>query len=188
MANYVWHKVVCRKEVLEQYFIDSNPFGDVVQIEPPYISFNRLFGVKSINEYVEKYRIGIYYGYGFSWEEQLNGMCEVKFCTRWEYPIRAIIRLLEVADDALWFASEENHIYVSKFYWDERVKEDILFITDGYDRWIDKNMEFECSLEAWDSGVWYYLSTVKDVWQNRENTDDLHNQKYDKHRKGVANE
>ena len=53
MSNYVWHKVICRKEVLDQYFIGSDPFGDGRLMDHYYISFNKLFGVKSLNEYSE---------------------------------------------------------------------------------------------------------------------------------------
>ncbi len=171
MSNYVWHKVVCRKDVLDQYFIDSNPFGEGTALELPYISFNKLFGVKSLNEYSERYGVHIAYGHSFSWEAHPNGMYEVKFCTRWEYPIHAILRTLEVAHDTLWFAVEENHIYASKFYWSEGVKEDVLFIEDGFDEWLNDHTEFNDSLKDPDEGVWYYLPTAIGTWQNWESMD-----------------
>lgn len=171
MSNYVWHKVICRKQVLNQYFIDPDPFGDGTPLKQPYISFNRLFGVKSLNEYSEKYGVHISYSFSFSWEEQPDGLYEIKFCTRWEYPIRAILRALELAHDTIWFAVEENHIYASKFYWADGVKEDVLFIENGFDQWLDENDEFDNSPKDPDDGVWYYLPTATGTWQSWESTD-----------------
>ena len=48
MSNYVWNKVICDKETLEKYFIDNNPFGDEI-IEKPYITFNKIFGMRLTN-------------------------------------------------------------------------------------------------------------------------------------------
>ena len=171
MSNYVSHRVVCREEVLYQYFIDKDPFGDGRTVEPPYISFNKLMNVKSLNEYSEKYGVYISYGCGFTWSLLGNGFCEIKFCTRWEYPIRAIIRTLELSHDSFWFAVEENHIYISKFYWEDGVKEDVLFIEEEYSEWLDSNMEFDVSLEDSDDSVWYFLPSAAGKWHNWESTD-----------------
>lgn len=171
MSNYVWHRVICRKEILDLYFIDTDPLGDGTPVEQPYISFNKLFGVKSLNEYSEKYGVHISYGYGCSWAIQPDGSCDIKFCTRWQYPIRAIIRALELSHDIVWFAVEENHIYASKFYWNNGVKEDVMFIEDGFDDWLNENMEFDDSLEDPDEGVWYYLPKATGTWQNWESAD-----------------
>lgn len=152
--------------MLDQFFIDTDPLGDGTPVEQPYISFNKLFGVKSLNEYYDKYGIHISYGWGCSWEMQPDGLCEIKFCTRWQYPIRAIIRTLELSHDTVWFAVEENHIYVSKFYWNNGVKEDVLFIENEFDQWLDDNMDFDDSLEDPDDGVWHYLPTAKEKWEN----------------------
>jgi hypothetical protein len=171
MSNYVWHKVVCQKEILEKYFIDTDPFGDGTLVEPPYVSFNQLFGVRSLNEYSDKYGVYISYGYSFSWNLQSDGLCEIKFCTRWEYPIRAIIRTLELSHNTVWFAVEENHVYVSKFYWSDGIKEDVILLGEEFDRWLDVNMAFDDSLEDPDDGVWYYLPTSTGTWQNWESND-----------------
>lgn len=173
MSNYVWHKVLCRKEVLERYFIDVDPLGDGTPVEQPYLSFNKLFGVKSLNEYSDNYGVHIYYGYGCSWEMKPDGFCEAKFCTRWEYPIRAIIRTIELSHDTVWLAVEENRIYVSKFYWSDGVKEDVLNIEDGFDEWLDKNMEYDDSLEDPDDGVWHYLPTANGNWRNWPSSDNF---------------
>ena len=43
MANYICNRVICRKEILDDYFIDYDPFGDNTPLDHPYISFNKLF-------------------------------------------------------------------------------------------------------------------------------------------------
>lgn len=171
MSNYVWNKVVCPKNILDKYFIDPDPFGDGIPLEHPYISFNKLFDVKSLNEYSDKIGVHISYGYSFSWDEQEDGLYEIKFCTRWQYPIKAIIRTVELSHDTVWYAVEENHIYVSKFYWDSGVKEDVLFIEDDFDKWLDKNMDYYFSLEDPDDGVWHFLSCAAEQWRNWESAD-----------------
>jgi len=90
----------------------------------------------------------------------------MKFCTRWEYPIRAIIRALEVSKDTIWFAVEENHIYVSKFYWHKGMREDVFLLENEFDQWLEENMDFEDSLEDPDDGVWHFLPTASGKWQN----------------------
>lgn len=175
MANYVSNKVICSKDVLYKYFIDFNPFNDEVPLNEPYITFNKLFGVKSLNEYSEKYGVIIYYGFSFSYKERPDGLYEVKFCTRWKYPILAIIRLLELSHEVQWYAVEENCIYVSKFYWKNGVKEDVkkLELVKEYEDWREKNKDFEDTLEDWDDWVWYYLEDSKTNWINWESSDNF---------------
>ena len=60
MANYVHNKIICTKEVLNKYFIDYYPFNDEDKLNKPYITFNNIFNVKSINEY----SLNIYFVYG----------------------------------------------------------------------------------------------------------------------------
>ena len=171
MANYVWQKVICRKQVLEQYFLDPDPFGDGTELKHPYISFNKLFGVESIDACSEKYDCSISYGFSFSWEERPDGLWEIKFCTRWEYPIRAILRALGLAQDTVWFAVEENHTYVSKFYWQNGVREDVLYLGDAFFRWYYDHLDFIDTLGDPDDEAWYYLPIAPGTWRNWESTD-----------------
>ena len=171
MANYVVNRVICRKEILDRYLIDYNPFGDGRSIPRPYITFNRLFDAKSLDEYSEKYGVTIAYNWSFLWNELSNGLYEIKFYTRWEYPIRAILRALEVSHDTVWFACEENHIYVSKFYWSGGVKEDVLHIENDYYEWEEKNPLLFDTLEDGDDDVWYFLQGYKGTWKNWESHD-----------------
>lgn len=65
MSNYVVNKIVCTEKILNEYFIDYYPIDENEKLDEPYISFNKLFGVKSLNKYDEKYGESIYYGWGF---------------------------------------------------------------------------------------------------------------------------
>lgn len=141
-------------------------------LDHPYISFNKLVGVNSLNEYDDLYGEHIYYGWGFTWEEREDGLVEIKFLTRWEYPICAITKAIEIAHDTEWYAVEENYIYVSHFYWDDGVKEDVLYIEDEYSDWRHKYPEFSDVIELPDEIAWYYLNTAKGRWQRQE-CDDL---------------
>lgn len=165
MSNYVWHRIVCHKETLEQYFLDSD--------SPTYhtITLNKLFGVKDIDEYKEKYGVPIYYGYSYSWNELPDGLYEIKFCTRWEYPIRAIIRTLELDHDAQWFAVEESDYYVSRFYWLNGVQEDILFLGDEYEQWYEDHVDYDNPLDDPDREVWHYLPHSTGTWHNWKSDD-----------------
>ena len=84
MANYVSNKVVCSKDFLDTYLFDFFPCGPDNPMSEPYISFNKLFGLRSLSEYQEKIGVHIYYGFDFSWAKRDDGRYEVKFCTRWE--------------------------------------------------------------------------------------------------------
>ena len=59
MANFVSNRVICKRSFYEKYFYDTNPFGmeksnEYVK-EKSYITFNKLYKVKSLNEYIKKY-------------------------------------------------------------------------------------------------------------------------------------
>ncbi len=173
MSNYVWNKVICSKDALLMYFIDYIPAG-IDPLETPYISFNKLFDIKSLDEYREKIGIHIYYGFGFSWAEQETGVYEIKFCTRCEYPIGAIIAAIELNHDIEWYAVEECTRYVSRFYWDDAVKENVACIDDDdYYSWSWDNCEFEDGLEDCDNSVWYYIEKKKHIWNEWESMDNF---------------
>lgn len=74
MANYVANKIICTEEILNEYFIDYYPLDENEKLEEPYISFNKLFGVKSLNEYIEKYEVCIYYNIIVKWEKYLKNI------------------------------------------------------------------------------------------------------------------
>lgn len=173
MSNYVWNKVYCDKETLEKYFIDYSPMGSDEKINEPYITFNRMFDVCSLNEYTENIGTGIYYGYGFSYKLVSENRYEIMFCTKWKYPIEAIKQVITLSRNTEWYAVEENCIYVSRFYWNDGVKEKIIHIEDDYNKWLDANIDFGDSLEDPDYDVWYYLKDASNEWIEWESNDEF---------------
>ena len=173
MSNYVWNKVICDKDTLDKYFIDYKPFGEDESLIEPYITFNKLFNVESLYEYGNKYDVDIYYGRGFLYKTQEDGRFEILFCTKWKYPIEAIKKTLTLSRNTEWYAVEENRIYVSRFYWDNGIKEGVIVIEDGYYQWCHENEDLMENIEDPDDGVWHYLESAKEEWQNWESVDDF---------------
>lgn len=171
MSNYVWNKILCDKATLDSYLIDYDPFGDGNLLVAPYITFNRMFGVESLDKYLKDIGTNISYGEGFSYKRQDDNKYEVMFCTKWKYPIEAIKKLLMLSHNVEWYAVEENCIYVSKFYWENGVREDVMVIEEGYHEWANMHMDFCDSLEDPDCAVWHYLQSSKDRWQRWESVD-----------------
>lgn len=171
MANYVWHKVICNKATFTEYFIDYEPIEEGEVIDKPYITFNKMFGVKSISEYYEKVGEYIYYGDGFSYKALSKDRYEIKFTTMWKYPIEAIKKIIELANDTEWYAVEENYIYVSRFYWCDGVREGIIKIEEDYEEWREKNADLYESIEVCDNEMWYYLQTIDPEWTEWESDD-----------------
>ena len=110
MSNYVANKIICKKKFYEKFFLDLNAFGDVELDDyiktTPYITFNKLYNVKSINEYRDKYGTYIYYGFGHSVKELNNDLVEIKFQTSKYYPICAIKKAIELDNSIVWYAVE----------------------------------------------------------------------------------
>ncbi|MCK1238887.1 hypothetical protein MX111_05495 [Streptococcus uberis] len=171
MANYVYQQVICTEDFLKNYLLDYYPLGKTEKMEFPYITFNKLVGVKSLNEYAQNSGAYIYYGYGFSYKKRSDGRIIVKFATRWKYPIRAIQRAVKLDRTVEWYAMEENGIYISKFYYHRGLMEDIALLTDDFDEWSDKMYDFEEKLSDHDHLIWYYLLKNKLKWI--PNIDDL---------------
>jgi len=170
VANYVWHRILCTNSVLETYFIDNNPFGDEKPLAEPYISFNKLFGCTISNEYYQQYGVHISYDMGFIWRDQNDGTVEIKFCTRWEYPIKAIVKSLELCKSELvWYACEENHCYVSRFQWTNvGVQEHILPLDDEYWDWdgeTENRQQGRIEEGDYDDSIWYYFPLSRKSWR-----------------------
>ncbi|HPX32165.1 MAG TPA: hypothetical protein PLT36_01495 [Erysipelotrichaceae bacterium] len=172
MSNYVYNRVVGPKEVLEKYFIEFYQEDDDKKTRKYYISFFKLFGVSSYEEYSEKVG-GRSYCYTTSLPKitrEDKSLYEIRFQTKWEYPIRAILKAIELSNDIIWFAAEEGCIYISKFYWQSEVKEDVLFIEDEYYSWMERNYWIE-TYDLLDESVWFFLPNAKGKWINWENQD-----------------
>ena len=173
MANYVYNMIICPIEAFYRYFHDNEPFGDGKQTI--FVSFNKLFDVQNVGEYIDKIGTPISYGNGVSFTWQSTNRCVLKFQTRNNYPIEAIIKAIELSHDIEWFSVEENQIYVSKFSWKgDHVKEYVLHIENEYDTWITKYTDFDDALfednEA-DCGVWYFLRYCKNEWREWQSED-----------------
>lgn len=163
MANIVYNKVVCTREILDKYFLDDEPFEKGVKLNEPYIAFNKLFNTKLNDKYSELYGESIYYGDGFEYNELGNGKIEILFNTRGRYPIKAIEKALELCkNDIIWYAVEENLIYVSKFYWDNEIKEDTLFLENNNSFNIFNESIIEPKSNFW---IWEYPIEEQEVWQ-----------------------
>ncbi len=165
MSNYVNNMIICPKEFFCQYILDNEAFENN---QVPNISFNKLFNVKSLQEYYDKIGTAIYYGWGFSYISRSDGKCVVKFQTRSFYPIEAIMQAIKISHLVEWYAVEENFIYVSKFYWEHEIKEDILYLGDDYDDWIQRQIDYDDSIfeeNESDCGAWYYLRYSKNKWR-----------------------
>ncbi len=181
MSNYVANKIICKKKFYEKFFLDLNAFGDVELDDyiktTPYITFNKLYNVKSINEYRDKYGTYIYYGFGHSVKELNNDLVEIKFQTSKYYPICAIKKAIELDNSIVWYAVEENLIYISKFEWNEnKVVEKTLYIeTDKFNNWYDENIcngNTYDNLEDCDDAIWYLNDYSEQDWKLWK-TDDL---------------
>lgn len=178
MANYVSNKIICTKDVLENYFIDYYPFSPDEKLDKPYITFNKILGVKSLNEYTEKYGTQVYYGWGFSYRPLSTGLYEIMFATRWYYPICAIIKSIEKFKDNIeWYAVEENIIYVSRFrYINNNVCEEILSLEtkefEEFDEdYHNSRMHEKESFDNGDICVWEYIKRENIEWKLKHNND-----------------
>lgn len=171
MANYVSNRIVCSIEIFEKYFLDLNPFGTETCLDSPYITFRKLFDCETYYDYDSLYIASVYNGFGFHWERIAEDKMEIKFCTRWQYPIEVIIRAFELCrEELVWYACEENHAYVSRFCWrNNKIEEHVLPLGTAYYEWDaenEKNIEEIMSERDCDDPVWYFLPTTFMKWKN----------------------
>lgn len=104
-------------------------------------------------------------------------MVEIKFQTSKYYPICAIKKAIELDNSIVWYAVEENLIYISKFEWNEnKVVEKTLYIeTDKFNNWYDENIcngNTYDNLEDCDDAIWYFNDYSEQDWKLWK-TDDL---------------
>lgn len=158
MSNYVWSKILCSLKALDEIII-----GDPANLTHSYISFDRLFGIPYDDIHMRNVLVS----------KISDNLYELKYCQRWYYPITAIITLIETYHDVVWYLVEENHIYISKFYWNNGIKEDVMNIEDEYNDWLDENPIFGDSLDFSDDDVWYFLNTQKEKWINWESNNNF---------------
>lgn len=177
MSNYVYNKIICTEEILNKYFLDYEPFEESKKIDTPYITFNKLFNIKISEDYDKICGALIYYGDGFEYNKIDNNKVEILFNTIWNCPIKAIIRAIELCkNDIIWYACEESLNDISKFYWDDRVVEDILNLVDraDFDEFMIENEEKDEISNFW---LWRYELENKSDWTRCN--DDLIEKYYD---------
>ena len=186
MANYTYNKIVCSEVFFNNYLMDDDPFGDKAVndsragwVTSSLITFNKLFDSESIDDYLDKTQCtSIDYSAEIKICSLENGMVEVYFETRWYYPIKAIIKSLNIEKEKLvWYVVEENEIYVSKFYWSAgKVNEDTLYIenVDEYVEWyipywaeIDEFSDPSCT----DYWIFDYRPETRTGWINWPSSD-----------------
>lgn len=166
-ANYVYHRVLCAEADFEAYFLDPEPFGSAASPDAPYITFRKLFGREAFSDFDAAYSARVYYGYGACWKKLPEGRVELKFYTRWQYPIKVILQALKVCGPELvWYACEENHIYVSKFQWQAgRIEEQVMPLAEEYWDWLETNeARLEHPIEECDDAVWYFPPLDRALW------------------------
>lgn len=159
MANYVSNKVICSKSFFDKYFLDPYSLGEESYEyckENKYISFNKLFNVKDVNEYHEKYGEYIYYGSFYKIKKISDELVEIKFKTKHYYPISAIKKAIEIGHNIVWYCVEENNIYISKFSWRQNgiIEETLNIENNEFYDWYDKcDIKLDSTV---DNTVWYY--------------------------------
>lgn len=172
MSNYVSNKVICKKSFFEKYFLDPYALGKdnyAYCNEHKYISFNKLYEVKDVNEYREKYGQYVDYSSFYEVKDIENGYVKITFRTRCLYPICAIKKAIEIDHSIIWYALEENVIYISKFIWEkDKVIEKTLNIeNDDFVEWYDKhiyNGNTYDNIDDSDDAIWYYDYENRNDW------------------------
>ena len=165
MSYYVYNRVFCSNDFKNNYLIDPNPFGDSHPVGEEYITFNRICGADSLNDYHERFGEYIYYGFCYSIREQDDGLNEVKFATSYCYPAAAIKKAIELDHSVVWYAVGEELSYASKFMWSNgRVEEYTYDLeTQEFYDWQDASSLWE-ALEDCDCEVWYYIDGRNAHW------------------------
>lgn len=169
MANYVYNKIICSKDTLDCYFIDYNSFEFEEPLKDPYIGFRKIYETIEADELKSREKEDIYYGYGFSYK-CINDAWEIKFATRWCYPIVAIIQAISLNHNLVWYAMEENTIFISRFSWNNGIKEEVTFLDDKFYEWLD---DADLSIEDDDNYIWHYPEVNDLKWQEWPSNDNF---------------
>ncbi len=189
MSSYVYNKVKCSKEFFEKYFNDPNPFGEEVLSDLArnnrYISFRKIHSCNSIEECQKKTGNYISYWAWYGIEDIGNGAIEVKFLTRTFYPIKTILKAIELDHSLEWCCAHEEEYYISKFCWsDGKVVEYTLFSCDAFEKAFEESYERvyraykdggigeEVTFDDYDDWAWHLDFGESPEWRIWQ-TDDL---------------
>jgi len=184
MSTFAHSRIICTKEILDEWFLTSDTDGGEGG-ESPYITFKKI--MKRTED-----------------ECYFTDMCEVSFYMyraladgRWEilinhrhgiYPIRAILKAVEMFKDKIEWYSERENIYISRFYWcDGQVKEDIMPIDGVYDDFDDNYEKMEGMIvqrsereQYVTDEAWIYMELYPKPWINWP-CDDFEERYFDKY-------
>lgn len=161
MSNFVSNRIICKKDFLKKYLYDENPAGVLQQSISPIakLSFNHLFSMSTIDEYKAVHGTTIAYDYGVGCMEMDPDFVDIRFQTEKCYPIRAILKAIELDHSIIWMCVEDNYQYISIFQWSsdiDDVKEYIvdLLNSDKYAAHIEEIGSM--TIHSWDEGLWHY--------------------------------
>lgn len=147
MANYVYNKIICSKKFFDEYFYNEERDMILLDKEGSYI----------------------YRGFGHKYKEISEDLVEVKFASKWDYPIDVIVEAINIDHSIKWYAIEENCVYISKFEYDEKrskVKESIVILDSNFDDFLGKllNADLKVELEDADDLIWYCKLNLFNNW------------------------
>ena len=177
MSNFVWHRVICRRNVIDAFFLDSSSScsSDGGSDDLPVISFKRVYDYyhvdpeTDLNSGRDSY---VATDQGISVHSVSEEMCELMFISRNFYPIFVIFKTLEMFHDTVWYAVEENAVYVSKFIWEnDQFMEYVFHIEEKYGKWLERNFDYAMSIQNPDSDIWHFMKNSHinwNLWNNRD--------------------
>ncbi len=175
MSNFVWHRLICHRNVTEELFSDSAFCIRCGSCELPGISFRRvydLFHVDPETDLISGRDSYIANDQGISVHFVSEELCELMFLTRNFYPVFVIFKTLEMFHDTIWYAVEENCVYVSKFIWEtDQLVEYAVYIEKEYGKWLESNFDYALSVQNPDSDVWHFMENGRMKWKPWDNRD-----------------
>ena len=158
-ADTIYNRVICTGAFFQKWLLDDTAEDE----ETSSISFQKLL---SRNDELEAYN-DVPRNYSINSLE--NGFVELKFTTRWFYPIQAICSALETEHDLTWYAAGDNYDYVSKFVWNNKaVEEYVLFLKrSAFEIWVKERMDWikKQRYEPFESLVWLYRPEEVQKWK-----------------------
>lgn len=176
MANYVSNKIICSEKFFNDYFIDHYYIGEETKEVEPYISFDKLV-VDTFSKHDWSNGGPIYYGYGWEYQKKAEGLIELKLQTKYFYPIKAIVKAINLDNSIKWYCVQDNYIYLSKFTYDfynKKVKEEIIFLDEHFENYLGYILDngLNKTLNYADDEIWYYSFKPINKWVEWETRSD----------------
>jgi hypothetical protein len=170
MANYIWNKLLLKRTAFNETGIGSS------SISEPFINSFRCFfescldGSKDLCDFGRDG--GIAYDQDISCVPLNNEFYEIMFATRTFYPVFAIVKTIEQFHYSVWYAVEENAVYVSKFCLEDcQLREYAAYIEEDHGIWLEQNFDYAANVAEPDCDVWHYMNERKLEWKRWDNRD-----------------